>query len=102
MFWNVSGSEMLLRAFYVFTSVYFTTFCYFECILIGSVICGLRAARHVPALRQDYILILGSRVSQCHICHHELPRLQERCLGEACGTSRGGPRKQNKVVVLAE
>ena len=59
MFWNVSGSEMLMRAFYVFTSVYFTTFCYFECILIGSVICGLRAARHVPALRQDYILILG-------------------------------------------
>lgn len=102
MFWNVSGSEMLLRAFYVFTSVYFTTFCYFECILMGSVICGLRAARHVPALRQDYILILGCRVSQCHICHHELPRLQERCLGEACGTSRGGSRKQNKVVVLAE
>ena len=64
MFWNLSGSEMKIRVFYVLSSVYFTTFCYFECILMGSVICGLRAARHVPALRQDYILILGCGFNQ--------------------------------------
>ena len=56
---NFSGSALQLRIYYVLSSVYFTTFTYFECILMGSVICGLRAARHVPAYVQDYILILG-------------------------------------------
>lgn len=56
---NFSGSEMQLRIYYVLSSVYFTIFTYFECILMGSVICGLRAAKHVPAFPQDYILILG-------------------------------------------
>ena len=56
---DVSGSEMQVRVFYTLSSVYYTIFTYFECILIGSVICGLRAARHVPAPVQDYILILG-------------------------------------------
>ena len=55
----VSGSEMEIRIYYVTLSMFFTLFTYFECILIGSVICGLRAARHVPAPEQDYILILG-------------------------------------------
>ena len=56
---NVSGSEMQMRIFYTLSSVYYTVFTYFECILIGSVICGLRAAGHIPAPGQDYILILG-------------------------------------------
>ena len=56
---NVSGSEMHVRIFYTLSSVYYTVFTYFECILIGSVVCGLRAARHIPAPGQDYILILG-------------------------------------------
>lgn len=34
-------------------------FTYFECILFASLICGLRAAKHVPAYDRDYILILG-------------------------------------------
>ena len=58
---DFSGSEMQVRIFYFYTlsSMYYTIFTYFECILIGSVVCGLRAARHVPAPVQDYILILG-------------------------------------------
>ncbi len=32
---------------------------YVECILISTVICGLRAAKHVPSRDRDYILILG-------------------------------------------
>ena len=32
---------------------------YMECILISSVVCGLRAAKHVPSMDRDYILILG-------------------------------------------
>ena len=34
-------------------------FTYVECILLGTIICGLRAAKHVPASDRDYILILG-------------------------------------------
>jgi uncharacterized SAM-binding protein YcdF (DUF218 family) len=56
---DFSGSEMQMRIFYTLSSVYYTVFTYFECILIGSVACGLRAARHIPAPVQDYILILG-------------------------------------------
>ena len=56
---DFSGSQTQVRIFYTLSSVYYTVFTYFECILIGSVICGLRAARHVPAPVQDYILILG-------------------------------------------
>lgn len=35
---------------------------YLECILIGTIVFGIKAARHVPAFDKDYILILG-----CHI-----------------------------------
>ena len=56
---NVSGSEMQVRVYYTLSSVYYTVFTYFECILIGSVVSGIRAARHVPAPDKDYILILG-------------------------------------------
>ena len=34
-------------------------FTYVECILFGTIICGLRAAKHVPVPDRDYILILG-------------------------------------------
>ena len=34
-------------------------FTYGECILLSTIICGLRAAKHVPDLDRDYILILG-------------------------------------------
>lgn len=42
-------------------NVFATAFAYFECILIGAVFCGFKAARHVPELDADYILILGCR-----------------------------------------
>ena len=34
-------------------------FAYLECILFSSVVCGLRAAKHVPKPDRDFILILG-------------------------------------------
>ena len=34
-------------------------FTYGECILFSTIICGIRAAKHVPAPDRDYILILG-------------------------------------------
>ena len=35
---------------------------YLECILIGTIVFGLKAARHVPAFDKDYILILGCQI----------------------------------------
>ena len=35
---------------------------YLECILIGTVIFGFKAARHIPAFDKDYILILGCQI----------------------------------------
>ena len=56
-----SGSEWEWRINNTLVNVYCTVFAYFECMLIGAVICGIRAARHVPEMNADYILILGCR-----------------------------------------
>lgn len=56
---DFSGSQTQVMILYTVQSAYYTVYTYFECILIGSVVSGLRAARHVPAAVQDYILILG-------------------------------------------
>lgn len=42
-------------------NVYATAFVYFECMLLGAVICGFMAARHIPDGPVDVILILGCR-----------------------------------------
>ena len=36
---------------------------YLECILIGTIVFGIKAARHVPAFDKDYILILGCQIN---------------------------------------
>jgi len=37
---------------------------YLECILLGTIIFGIKAARHIPAFDKDYILILGCQVKE--------------------------------------
>ena len=56
---NFSGPEWEGRLWTTLGNVYSTAFSYFECMLIGAIICGLKAARHVPNVDADYILILG-------------------------------------------
>lgn len=56
---DFSGSEWEYRIQNTFQNVYGTAFVYLECMLIGSVICGLRAAAHQPEMNQDYIIVLG-------------------------------------------
>ena len=58
---NFSGSEWRGRVLDTAHNVYATVFAYFECMLIGAVVCGLKAARHVPEANADYILILGCK-----------------------------------------
>ena len=56
---NLADSIEEMQILFVVQSIYFTMFTYFECILMGAVICGIRAARHEPDPDKDYILILG-------------------------------------------
>ena len=37
---------------------------YVECLLIGTVISGFIAAKHIPAFDKDYILILGCQINK--------------------------------------
>ena len=55
-----SQREMLIHD--TLYSVYCTAFVFFECILIGSIICGVRAARFRPKPDKDYIVILGCKI----------------------------------------
>ena len=36
---------------------------YLECILLGTVILGVKSARHIPAFDKDYMLILGCQIN---------------------------------------
>ena len=56
---NFSGSEFEYRVRMTMQNVYCTAYAYFECMLIGAIICGIKAARHIPKGPVDYILILG-------------------------------------------
>ncbi len=40
-------------------NIYAAAYVYFECMLIGAIICGLIAARHVPSRECSHIVILG-------------------------------------------
>ena len=53
------GSEWEMRVRNTVDNVYCTVFVYFECMLIGAIVCGVKAARNVPAADKDFILILG-------------------------------------------
>ena len=61
-FWYMSGYLKPVENFRVLITVenlLGIMFTYVECILISSVVNGLRAAKHKPSQDRDYILILG-------------------------------------------
>jgi len=43
-------------------SLSYSVIAYLECILAGTIIFGIIAARHIPAFNKDYILILGCQI----------------------------------------
>lgn len=57
-----SGSEMQIRIFDAFTSIYSSVYAFFECFLIGAILCGSLAARYEPSYDMDYLIILGCQV----------------------------------------
>ena len=46
----------------LFENCVFFIVAYLESVLLGTVVLGIQAAKHVPAFNKDYILILGSQI----------------------------------------
>ena len=55
------GSYEEYRVRETLEAVYAAVYVYFGCMLAGSVICGIKAAKHKAACDKDYIIILGCR-----------------------------------------
>ena len=53
------GSDWEGRLDNALQNTYATMFVYCQCMLTGAVICGIKAARHVPDADKDYIIVLG-------------------------------------------
>jgi hypothetical protein len=56
---DFSGSLMELRITSTLQNAYCTAYSYFECMLLGAAICGLKATRLQPPQDRDALLILG-------------------------------------------
>lgn len=59
---NEQGIAIYLERF-VESSIYIVT-TYIECILLGTAILSLKAAKHIPKYDKDYILILGCQIKK--------------------------------------
>ena len=57
---NESGAWLYVETFTESSVSMLVT--YLECILLGTVILGVKAARHVPPFDRDYLLILGCQI----------------------------------------
>lgn len=52
----------MLRFYVAVEGVFCSVFVFMECLLIGSIICGLLAAHNQPDLNADYVVILGCSI----------------------------------------
>lgn len=59
----ISGSEREMRIAGAATSVYYTTFGYFEMMLISASACGILAAKKKPSFDKTHIIILGCAIA---------------------------------------
>ena len=58
---NQQGIAMYIQM--LIEAVVFAGVTYLECILIGTVILSIKAARHIPSFDKDFILILGCQIN---------------------------------------
>ena len=57
---NEAGAALYIEL--IVEETVYAVVAYLECILIGTVLFGFKAARHVPEYDKDYMLILGSQI----------------------------------------
>ena len=105
-----SWRQMIIEE--TFQSVYATAYVYFECMLIGAIICGVVASRHKPECNKDYCIILGcsfrkdgtlppllrGRVDKAI----EFARHQEAATGKALTFIPSGGQGRDEVMAEAE
>lgn len=59
---NLNGIGYCIQLF-IETSIY-TVVSYLECILLGTIILAIKAARNIPKFDKDYIIILGCQIKK--------------------------------------
>lgn len=57
---NERGAAMYIES--MLSSTFSMVIAYLECVLVGTVVFAVKAARHIPAFDKDYILILGCQI----------------------------------------
>lgn len=71
LYWTLSNAQWVnihsesSIALYIeeFVEITIYTFvAYLECILFGTIVLGIKSARHIPELDKDYIIILGCQI----------------------------------------
>ena len=45
-------------------SIIYISITYIECVLIGTIIMGIKSAKHIPKFDKDYIVILGCQIKK--------------------------------------
>ena len=85
---------------------------YFECILAGTIILGIRAARHIPAFDKDYIIIHGCQIRKDGTLTRllqsradraiEFAEMQKKATGKDIIFMPSGGKGNNEVISEAE
>ena len=61
---DISGSEFKVNIILAGIELLYCVYVVLECFLLGSIICGTRAAHNKPAFNKDYIVILGCMIKK--------------------------------------
>ena len=72
------------------------TITYIECILIGTIIMGIKSARHIPELDKDFIIILGCKIKK----DGSLTNLIKGRVNRAIEFSKMQKEKTNKDIIF--
>lgn len=60
--YNENGIPVLIET--ALENIIYAAVAYIECVLLATVVFGIKSARHIPSPDMDYILILGCRIKQ--------------------------------------
>ncbi len=59
---NQNGIDLYIYNFA--ESIIYISITYIECVLIGTIIMGIKSAKHIPKYDKDYIVILGCQIKK--------------------------------------
>ncbi len=59
---NERGFTLYIYKFFITTV--FICLSYLECILLGTIVLGIKSAKHIPSFDKDFIIILGCKIKK--------------------------------------